>query len=289
MNLAEEKEKQERQFLHFRTLYEIARIINSALSIEEALPQVLRVLAKQMGIKRGGIIWWNIENNKWEIGAAHGISGEEMKRRKDYFSQNIIETLMEKGQMAAILNKGADIWFYDDRTKNLPPRVHISFLCAPIKIQGTITAIIGVDHLFAEPIKITEDFLLMEEICQLIADGLKIRKAMAAEARTLLEENWIFRKELEALGKSVPNAARKIPLTEILEERISRMITEMKVDPRSNGHLYEDVIKVVERTLLSSALKKTKYVQLQTARFLGINRNTLRRKMKELGIGPQER
>lgn len=289
MNPAEEKEKQERHFLYFKTLYEIARIINSALSIEEAFPQVLRVLAKQMGINRGGIIWWNIENNKWEIGAAHGISGEEMKRRKDYFSQNIIETLMEKGQMAAILNKGADIWFYDARAKNMPLRVHISFLCAPIKIQGTISAIIGVDHLFAEPIKITEDFLLLEKICQLIADGLKIRKAMAAEARALLEENWIFRKELEALGKSVQNGARKIPLTEILEERISRMITEMKVDPRSNGHLYEDVIKVVERTLLSSALEKTKYVQLQTARFLGINRNTLRRKMKELGIGPQER
>lgn len=289
MNPAEEKEKQERHFLYFKTLYEIARIINSVLSIEEAFPQVLRVLAKQMGIKRGGIIWWNLENNKWEIGAAHGISGEEMKRRKDYFSQNIIETLMEKGQMAAILNKGADIWFYDARAKNMPLRVHISFLCAPIKIQGTISAIIGVDHLFAEPIKITEDFLLLEKICQLIADGLKIRKAMAAEARALLEENWIFRKELEALGKSVQNGARKIPLTEILEERISRMITEMKVDPRSNGHLYEDVKKVVERTLLSSALEKTKYVQSQTARFLGINRNTLRRKMKELGIGPQER
>ncbi|MGQ9694562.1 MAG: helix-turn-helix domain-containing protein [Thermodesulfobacteriota bacterium] len=289
MNPAEEKEKQECHFLYFKTLYEIARIINSALSIEEAFPQVLRVLAKQMGINRGGIIWWNLENNKWEIGATHGISGEEMKRRKDYFSQNIIETLMEKGQMAAILNKGADIWFYDARAKNMPLRVHISFLCAPIKIQGTISAIIGVDHLFAEPIKITEDFLLLEKICQLIADGLKIRKAMAAEARALLEENWIFRKELEALGKSVQNGARKIPLTEILEERISRMITEMKVDPRSNGHLYEDVIKVVERTLLSSALEKTKYVQSQTARFLGINRNTLRRKMKELGIGPQER
>jgi transcriptional regulator with GAF, ATPase, and Fis domain len=212
-----------------------------------------------------------------------------LRRRKDYFGQNIIETLMEKGQMAAILNKGENFWFYDGRAKNLPQRVHISFLCAPIKIQGTISAIMGVDHLFEEPIKITEDFLLMEEICQLITEGLKIRKVMAAELRALLEENWTFRKELEALGKNLANANRKIPLTEILEERISRMIAEMKVDPRSNGHLYDDVIKVVERTLLSAALEKTKYVQLQTARFLGINRNTLRRKMKELGISPQEK
>jgi len=283
------REKEEQQFLRFKILYEVARILNSALNIEEAYPQILKAMAKQMGIKRGGIIWWNKENNKWETLAAHGLSGEELRRRKDYFGQNIIETLMEKGQMAAILNKGEDFWFYDGRAKNLPQRVHISFLCAPIKIQGTISAIMGVDHLFEEPIKITEDFLLMEEICQLITEGLKIRKVMAAELRALLEENWTFRKELEALGKNLVNANRKIPLTEILEERISRMIAEMKVDPRSNGHLYDDVIKVVERTLLSAALEKTKYVQLQTARFLGINRNTLRRKMKELGISPQEK
>jgi len=283
------REKEEQQFLRFKILYEVARILNSALNIEEAYPQILKAMAKQMGIKRGGIIWWNKENNKWEMLAAHGLSGEELRRRKDYFGQNIIETLMEKGQMAAILNKGEDFWFYDGRAKNLPQRVHISFLCAPIKIQGTISAIMGVDHLFEEPIKITEDFLLMEEICQLIMEGLKIRKVMAAEMRALLEENWTFRKELEALGKNLANANRKIPLTEILEERISRMIAEMKVDPRSNGHLYDDVIKVVERTLLSAALEKTKYVQLQTARFLGINRNTLRRKMKELGISPQEK
>lgn len=284
-----EEEKQEQQCMRLKTLYEVARLLNYSLNIEEVYPQLLKAIAKNMGIKRGGVIYWNKENNKWEIAAAHGLSAEELKRRKDCFGQSVIETLMAKGQMAAILNKGSDFWFYDGRAKNLPHRVHISLLCAPIKIKGTISAILGVDHLFEEPIKITEDFLLMEEICQLIAEGLEIRKTMALEVRTILEENWIFRKELEALGKSVPNTARKITLTEILEERISRMITEMKMDPRSNGHLYEDVIKVVERTLLASALEKTKYVQLQTARFLGINRNTLRRKMKELGISAQEK
>ena len=88
----------------------------------------------------------------------------------------------------------------------------------------------------------------------------------------------------ETLGKSLPKVRRRISLTEILEERISRMIGEMKVDPRSNGCLYDEVLQVVERTLLKSSLEKTKHVQLKTARFLGINRNTLRRKIKELGI-----
>jgi two-component system nitrogen regulation response regulator GlnG len=67
------------------------------------------------------------------------------------------------------------------------------------------------------------------------------------------------------------------------------MIAEMKVDPRSNGRLYDDVLVVVEKTLLKSALEKTRHVQLKTARFLGINRNTLRRKMKEFGMTAKEK
>jgi DNA-binding protein Fis len=116
-----------------------------------------------------------------------------------------------------------------------------------------------------------------------------MRKDVAADNRALLEENWSFRKELETLGRSVPKARRKISLTEILEERLARMIAEMKVDPRSRSQLYDEVLNVVERTLLKSALEKTKHVQLKTARFLGINRNTLRRKMKEFGIITKEK
>jgi DNA-binding NtrC family response regulator len=40
----------------------------------------------------------------------------------------------------------------------------------------------------------------------------------------------------------------------------------------------------VERTLILGALKKSNSVLLTAARFLGINRNTLHKKIKELKI-----
>lgn len=289
MNFKEYKQREEQMIPRLKTLYEIAKILASALNIQETYPQILKVMAKQMGTKRGGFLVLNPEANEWEVGAAHGLSAEEMKKRKDYFGSGIAKMIMEKGEMAAILNRGEEIWFYNEGAKKYPERVHISFFCSPIKLQGKISGIMGVDHFFEEPIKINEDFNLLAEISELLAEALKMRRELAAENRALWEENWSFRKELEALGKTVPKSTRKIPLTEILEERISRTVAEMKLDPRSNGHLYQDVINVVERTLLSAALEKTKHVQLQTARFLGINRNTLRRKMKDLGISPQEK
>jgi transcriptional regulator with GAF, ATPase, and Fis domain len=284
MNPAPKKEEETKEIPRLRSLYEVVKVLGSSLELKETYPKILVVLSQQMGMKRGGLIFLNTESNEWEMGGSHGLSAEEMKRRKEYFGSGVIPRILEKGQMAAIVDGGETFWSYDPKAKNVPKRVNAPFLCAPVKVQGTIAGILGVDHFYEEPVPVTEDFSLLGEICTLIGEAIAMRKAIAAENRALLEENWSFRKELETLGRSVPKTRKRIPLTEILEERITRMITEMKVDPRSNGCLYEEVLHVVERTLLKSSLDKTRHVQLKTARFLGLNRNTLRRKIKELGI-----
>lgn len=272
-----------------KSLYEIAKCLGSCLELKEIYPRILAVLTQQMGMKRGGFIFMNSESNEWEMGCCHGMPAEEMKRKKECFGSGVIPRMMEKGQMAAVSEGGENLWLYDSRAKNIPKMGNPLFLCAPVKAQGTVAAILGADRLFEDPVPVTEDLNLLGEVCALIGEAMTVRKAIAAENRVLLEENWSFRKELETLGRSVPKTRKRISLTEILEERISRMIAEMKVDPRSNGCLYEEVLNVVEKTLLKSSLDKTRHVQLKTARFLGINRNTLRRKIKELGITAAEK
>ncbi len=273
-----------------RSLFEISRVLVSSIELKESYPKILAVLTKHSGMKRGGILMMNPEEpNEWEMGSARGLADEEMKRRKEFFGSGVIRRILEKGQMAAVLDGGDSIWLYEGRTKALPKRSHVSFLCAPVKIQGAVAGIVGIDHFFEDPVNLLEDFNFLEDLCSLISDAMMMRKIIAGEHRALVEENWSFRKELEALGQNVPKQRKRISLNELLEERLSKMIAEIKIDPRSNGHLYDDVLNVVERTLLKSALEKTKNVQLKTARFLGINRNTLRRKMKEMGITAKER
>jgi transcriptional regulator with GAF, ATPase, and Fis domain len=289
MSASAEKEMQEKAGSRLKALFEVAKALNSSLELKEACPRVLSILSQQMGMKRGGFLFLNAESSEWEMNGAQGLSADEMKRRKEYFGCGVVQKILEKGQMGAVLDEGENVWLYDGKVKSAPKRPTTSFLCGPVKIRGAVTGIVGVDHLYEDPVAVTEDLNLLGEVCTLIAEAISMRKAIADENRSLLEENWSFRKELETLGRNVPKTRRRISLTEILEERIARMVAEMKVDPRSNGRLYEEVLNVVERTLLISALEKTKHVQLKTARFLGINRNTLRRKMKVLGIPAKEK
>jgi len=284
-----EKEEDKKIFSRLISLYEISKLLGSSLDLQENFPRVFSILAQQMGMKRGGLLLRGDESSDWEMNGCHGLSAEELKRRKEYFGSGIVRKILEKGQMAAVVDNGETCWFHDGKSKGGLKRAQATFLCAPVKMQGAITGIMGVDHFYEEPVAITEDFNFLGEICSLISGAMLMRKDVASDNRALLEENWSFRKELENLGRTVPKARRKISLTEILEERLARMIAEMKVDPRSKGQLYDEVLNVVERTLLKSALEKTKHVQLKTARFLGINRNTLRRKMKEFGIITKEK
>jgi two-component system nitrogen regulation response regulator GlnG len=68
--------------------------------------------------------------------------------------------------------------------------------------------------------------------------------------------------------------------------RIDRIARE---EPRAldDGTLYERIIADVERPLIEAMLARHGGNQLRAARALGINRNTLRKRLDTLGIEPR--
>jgi DNA-binding protein Fis len=50
------------------------------------------------------------------------------------------------------------------------------------------------------------------------------------------------------------------------------------------GILYKSVLEAIEKPLIEHILERTEGNQLKAARILGINRNTMRAKIKKLGI-----
>jgi DNA-binding protein Fis len=53
---------------------------------------------------------------------------------------------------------------------------------------------------------------------------------------------------------------------------------------RCPGHVYREAVAALEEALLSHALALTGGNQLRAARLLGLNRNTLRKRCRELGL-----
>ena len=78
-------------------------------------------------------------------------------------------------------------------------------------------------------------------------------------------------------------------MDEILEEKLTEVLN--KIDPyvesKTKMGIFDDIIGVVEKILIKSALERVGHVQIAAAQLLGINRNTLRKKIRELKIKPR--
>jgi len=73
-----------------------------------------------------------------------------------------------------------------------------------------------------------------------------------------------------------------VPLEEILEQKMAAFLTQNL--NKNTDDLHEQMLKLVEKPLLSAVLQATSGNQIQAAKILGINRNTLRKKITDLKI-----
>ncbi len=67
-------------------------------------------------------------------------------------------------------------------------------------------------------------------------------------------------------------------------EEIVREVIKAEVDTGNGDHIHESVIGKVERALIGIILEEERGNQVRASKKLGINRNTLRKKMKDLHI-----
>jgi two-component system nitrogen regulation response regulator GlnG len=84
------------------------------------------------------------------------------------------------------------------------------------------------------------------------------------------------------------SAAASVAVDATLEEIIERKLLECVrgLRERSSANLYNLMISLVEKPLLRAVLRETHGNQVRAAQILGINRNTLRKKLTEHGIDP---
>ena len=79
----------------------------------------------------------------------------------------------------------------------------------------------------------------------------------------------------------IQNKTKKVHtfLEKWLDKSIKQYVGAM--DEKNNGHLHELIIGGIEKPLVEIVLQETNGNQTQAANILGINRNTLRKKIAE--------
>jgi Fis family transcriptional regulator len=85
-----------------------------------------------------------------------------------------------------------------------------------------------------------------------------------------------------ALGSQTIEDFDKLSLEGIVEFKISRFLDQ--IGDFCPDNLYDLIMAKTEKPLLSQVLQRTGGNQVQAAKMLGLNRNTLRKKIKHHGL-----
>jgi two-component system nitrogen regulation response regulator GlnG len=110
-----------------------------------------------------------------------------------------------------------------------------------------------------------------------------LRAALLAPANTVRSDDI----ELGRGGVRLSNANLDghASLSDLIARRITEMIESNGTEPRD---LYQKLVGELEKPLIEIALERAGGNQVHAARMLGLNRNTLRKKLTEHRIVPQK-
>ncbi len=101
------------------------------------------------------------------------------------------------------------------------------------------------------------------------------------EMKIIVEKayKYIVMQDEMAMLRSKKSEPQNYSIKDFLEERLNGFICKMT--DMKNPNLYENVISETEKALFGIVLNATDGNQVRAAKLLGINRNTLSKKMKE--------
>ena len=91
----------------------------------------------------------------------------------------------------------------------------------------------------------------------------------------------------EGKGGILTKSLDKVTLEDYVESKFIEFVRAMKAS--SARSLYSTIIHAVERPMIELALRETGGNQIQAAQLLGLNRNTLRKKISEFRISVKKR
>lgn len=240
-------------------LCRISDLVDSVHTSRERFLQIMKILDEAFGKRYGTLTLLNPSKGKTVLEVAFGDPGMKDGCIHGLKPSTIGEVLM-RARPLALSHHSQDV--LPIPLESLHEK-DASLICIPIMNRTQAVGVLSMNPIYRDTVSLDRDIRLLK-----IITGLAFKDAPLPGD--------------DPGGSQGPSGDP--PLDRILEEKLSRMIE--KVDPRTESRcaLLPDIVRLVEKIVIKWALKRHHNIQSTAALFLGINRNTLRKKIKDLNI-----
>ncbi|HUL23263.1 MAG TPA: helix-turn-helix domain-containing protein [Thermodesulfobacteriota bacterium] len=252
-----------------RSLHEII-LLPQPSHLQDYFLGVMAILSEYFSVRYSALLLQDPQKDSLHVEALYGIE-KEIHPFTCPSQKGTIGKVLESRQPMVIQNLNQEP-FYEEMMKGQKrtERIEAPLLCIPLMTGDEPKGVINMNSLYGPRHEFVEDFQFLSVLSAILSPAIKSYHS----------------KKSDPLAKESKLKARSHLLDEILEQKLVEVLN--KIDPyvetKTHMGIFDDIIRVVEKILIKSALERVNHVQIAAAQFLGINRNTLRKKMKELKI-----
>jgi sigma-B regulation protein RsbU (phosphoserine phosphatase) len=176
---AREKHLQ-RRIKELTTLYEVSKILTSALSLDKALKAVVETTARMMGVKACGLRLLDASTGEMVLKAVHGLSQEYIHKGRVFVWKGVYKDVIFNGNAAIVSDVSTDPRF--EYTEEAVAEGIKSMLSVGLMVQdrpiGALSVYTDRHHLFTR-------------------DQIRIFKGIANEAASVIERSMLYEERME--------------------------------------------------------------------------------------------
>jgi transcriptional regulator with GAF, ATPase, and Fis domain len=252
-----------------RSLHEII-LLPPQNHLEDYFLGVMAILSEYFSIRYSALFLQDAQKDFLYIEALYGIE-KEIHPSTCPSQKGTIGKVLESRQPMVIQNLSQEPLYAEImKSPKGIEKIEIPLLCIPVRMGEEPMGVINVNSLYGPRHDFIEDFQFLSVLSAILSPVIR---------------NYHMKKT-ELPAKEANVKAKSHLLDEILEQKLVEVLNRIDpyVETKAQMGIFNDIIRVVEKILIKSALERVDHVQIAAAQFLGINRNTLRKKIKELKI-----
>ncbi|MGD0916468.1 MAG: helix-turn-helix domain-containing protein [Thermodesulfobacteriota bacterium] len=253
-----------------KSLFAITRLPRVQTPLEDYFRGVMAILSDFFSVGYSALILHDPKKDALHVEALYGI-GKEVHPHGYSGRKGLIAKVLESQQPTVIKNLSEEP-LYDEVVKGGKriEKIQPPLICFPLVVDDEPIGVINISSLYGPGNEFIEDFQFLSVLSAILSPVIN---------------NYHLKKN-EGVERSAKGKTKSSLLDEILEKKLSEVLNRIDPDVESKigPGIFDDIIGLVEKILIKSALERMGHVQTAAAQFLGINRNTLRKKIKDLKI-----
>jgi Nif-specific regulatory protein len=183
------------QIRKLTALLEVSQALGSTLDLSEAVENVLEILDRELGMKRGAIVMLEAKG-ELRIQYAHGMSEGERQRGRYRLDEGITGKVVSSGKPVVVPQVSKEPLFLN-RTRKRDPKQEESFICVPIKNHRKTIGAFSIIYSFKQNRNFDDAVKLLTIIASMISQSLRMAQMVEQEKAQLADENALLKRELQ--------------------------------------------------------------------------------------------